>query len=214
MCILGALVVMLANGCSAVFYAHDKEFAYATTAAHCVRKGDVVVAVHDGRRFGCRVIEVDEGLDMALLKADVVHVGPVACPIVPVRAGEEVVTVGYPGGQPAKIVGRLSLGTFDPPGKVGPRQVVQCSPGYTGGISGGGVFTDQGLCAVATHSATEGGGCGILDRITDRAVDRTAAKTQDLVNDSLSLSLRDLVLAAIGWFVSRKFGQPNSGKAV
>lgn len=212
MMILGALVLMLTNGCSAVFYAHDGAFAWGVTAAHCVKEGDVVNAEHEGRRFGCRVVEVDRSRDIAILKCDQAHVGEVACPVVPIERGSEVALVGYPGGVLAQQVGVLSDATIVTKGHK--KQVVATSPSVVPGFSGGGVFTEAGLCGVVTHCTNAGGACSILDRVLDRGVDRAAARGTAAVEETLSPSLRDLFVLFLGWLSRFYFPGANMTKLV
>lgn len=210
MIVLGALVCLLTNGCSCVFYSNDGEYAYAVTAAHCVKPNDVVTASYDGKQFGCRVIDVDTDRDVAVIKCDMKHVGDVSCPVVSVDRGSLVVLVGFPSGNLTKGTGILTDATIFKGDET--KQVVAMSPPVSPGFSGGGVFTESGLVGVVTHSTPVGGACTILDRIVDRGVDRTASKVTGTLDDATTFSLRDFILAVIGWLSRYYFPGANMVK--
>jgi S1-C subfamily serine protease len=198
--VLGALILWLVNGCSCVFYGCDDNYAYAVTAAHCVGAVDSTVdCQHNGKTFGCRVIAVDRDRDLALLKADKVHVGDVNCPIVNAHDGDELLLIGFPKG-----VKHATTGTLTSKVVKGTRShFVANAEGIQGGISGGGVFASEGLVGVVTHSAevdgVKGAGCSIVDRIIDRQTDRVVAKGEAAVEDVTHVGLRELIILVVGW---------------
>lgn len=218
MFVLGAIVLWLANGCSAVAYDNDGQYAYLVTAAHCVKaEGDVVDASWKGKKFGCRVLAVDRVRDLALLKCYVEHVGNVKCPVVSPLVGEELVLVGFPGGNLHVTSGTLTASLV--PGTRS--NYVAGTDGVEPGFSGGGVFSSRGLVGVVTHKfnvadrtliarcsqnaeATadcKGAGCSIVDRILDRQTDRIQHNAIVSAEQTLTPGLRDLVVAALGWFL-------------
>lgn len=203
---LGALILWLSSGCSAVFYGNDGVHAYATTAAHCTHQvGSVVYAVRSGKRFGCRVIAVDRARDIALLKCDLEHVGPVSCPIVAVSVGEPVKMIGYPSGALESLDGTVSSGVITGLAGTDPKRVISADHPVVGGFSGGGLFSEVGLAGVVTHSCPTGAGCSIIDTIVDKQVSRASQKVGDEVTQSLSLSLRDIIIAVIGYVMRYYF---------
>lgn len=213
--VLGAVVCWLASGCSAVFYSHDEDFAYGVTAAHCqdIKEGGVVNAVIDGRSFGCRVVSVDRSRDLALIKCDRKHVGEVSCPIVPVRVGERVLLAGYPKGKAELFDGTLTDRTLFSGDST--KVIVAGDHEVVGGFSGGGMFTETGLCGVVTHGVNQagvvGGGCSVIDQIISRGVDRAAVRAEESISDVLPISnprLRDFIGMLIGWFL--RFYFPGS----
>ena len=197
---LGALVLLLSQGCSCVFYDSDESFSYAVTAAHCVgEEGGTVNCVNDGKVFGCRIMSVDRRRDLALLKAFVSSTGPIHCPFGDCSIGCRLVLVGYPGG-----VKHLTSGILTER-KLGGTEshFVSGTEGVRGGISGGGVFSDNGLVGVVTHSAVidgqTGAGCSIVDRIVDRQGDRAYNRAEASLEETFTPKLRDLIVMVLGW---------------
>lgn len=204
----GGIVAPLKSGCSCVFFDHDDEFGYGLTAAHCVTAGGEVTAVGlTGKEFRCRVIAVDKERDLAVVKCFVEHVGNVSLPLAHHEPGE-VSLYGFPAGsyqvQEGLVTGEVRR--LDHSDKL----IIDTPSTVRAGFSGGAVVSDSGLVGIVTHQVSGGAGCSVTDWFVDRAVSRAADKVQTQVttaaNDSLQFSLRDGIMAAIGWFLFRYFG--------
>lgn len=99
---------------------------------------EVTISTWDGRSLPAEVAGLAQDTDLALLRLE----DPSGLPVAelrsePVRRGEEVLAVGYPGGGPATVTPGRVLGTVDGTVLGEPAEVIRVAVEITQGSSGG-----------------------------------------------------------------------------
>ncbi len=99
---------------------------------------EVTVNTWDGRSLSAEVVGLAQDTDLALLRLDDATGLPVAeLRPDPVRRGEQVLAVGYPGGGPATVTPGRVVGTVDGTVLGEPAEVIRVEVEITQGSSGG-----------------------------------------------------------------------------
>lgn len=106
---------------------------------------EVSVTTWDGRRYDATVTGVAGDSDLAVLQvADTADLPVARVRTSPVRIGEEVSVVGYPGGGPIRVTRGRVLGLVDGELLDEPTEVLRVDAAITRGNSGGPLFDAQG----------------------------------------------------------------------
>ncbi len=185
------IVALLVTGCSCTFILNDGEYAYCTTAAHCV-KGETTTAKIGEKSVGIRWIHVDRDKDIAIGKAFADAVGPVETHIAQATRGPATI-IGYPNLQPA-------VRSADIPGREAhidgeAKTLINVQPPIVGGTSGGAVMQDGNLVGVVTHTTPAGGAC-----TTTSDIYRAAEKAGIDLSPS-TIGTREGILMALAAFI-------------
>ncbi|MFP4312102.1 MAG: S1C family serine protease [Nitriliruptoraceae bacterium] len=107
---------------------------------------DVTISTWDGRSLPAEVAGLARDTDLALLQLEDPAGLPVAAELRtdPVRRGERVLAVGYPGGGPATVSPGRVVGTSDGTVLGEPAEVIRVEVAITQGSSGGPLVDAQG----------------------------------------------------------------------
>lgn len=196
------IVAMLITGCSCTFFGTDENYAYCSSAAHCVR-GETTTARIGDTNVGVRWIHIDREHDIAIGKAFKEAVGPIEGSIAQAKVGPATI-IGYPNLQAA-------VRTADIPGREAtidgsPKTLLELPSPVVGGTSGGAVMQNGSLVGVVTHSTPAGGAC----TTTTDLYRATQSSGLNLAPDTFSN--RDYIIAAIvafatHWWKERKHAE-------
>jgi S1-C subfamily serine protease len=123
---------------------------------------EVTVNTWDGRSFAAEVTGVATDSDLALLRLEDAGDLPVAeLRTAPVRRGEEVFAVGYPGGGPAQVSPGRVLGMVDGTVLGEPAEVIRVEVDIAQGSSGGPLVDSDGLVVGVVFAVEVDAGVGL-----------------------------------------------------
>lgn len=138
---------------------------------------EVTISTWDGRSLPAEVDGLAQDTDLALLRLDDARSLPVAeLRTDPVRRGERVLAVGYPGGGPATVSPGRVIGTTDGTVLGEPAQVIRVEVAITQGSSGGPLVDARGRVVGVMFAIEVDAGVGLavpvatlLDRLETQA---------------------------------------------